>query len=347
MKGRPVEQLVYEYMFAKPRSTDPPNFAVFLQRFLVLEVRNEVHAFYGHLDTQEAKYPGLDYTHPTHRMRLSRWQWHRRLFRAFDALRLTPNEIAGLTKWEGTKWAKERYEREQGITIRDTTGDEFSEWVPPSQRRAREPSSRQRQEEQAREQTLDGTTAEDSEEELASVGVDLNQRLMERVRERDLSGDLSIHLDEEWEQWFKEHLETGDLTQPGSSPTPNLSASQMIAAARNGDWTQIPSALHDIFRTVVVQETLSHWSPVPLPREMIRGSVENTTRNAMQSPTPAQSRVPSGGSDQPSQPSLPPSPSQVENIYAPYDESYPVTAERLLAEGWTFHPGPNADGTVD
>lgn len=134
MKGRPIDQLVYEHLFPKPKPTDPPNFHLLLQRHLILEVRQEVHSFYGHLDTPEAKYPGLDYCHPIHRIRLSRWPWHRRLFRAFDSLRLTPHEIATLTKWEGTKWAKERYEKEQGVVIRDTTADGFPDWVEPEDR---------------------------------------------------------------------------------------------------------------------------------------------------------------------------------------------------------------------
>lgn len=134
MKGRPVDVLVYESLFPKPRSTDVQNFQSLLHRHLILEVRQEVHSFYGHLDTQEAKYPGLDYCHPIHRIRLSRWPWHRRLFRAFDSLRLTNNEIANLTKWEGTKWAKERFERDSGITIRDTAADDVAPWVEPEER---------------------------------------------------------------------------------------------------------------------------------------------------------------------------------------------------------------------
>lgn len=121
MKPPAIDQLVYECMFPKPKATDPQSFQALLQRQLVPEVRLETQAFYGHLSSQEAKYPGLDYSYRPHRVRLSRYQWHRRLFRAFDNLGLTESEIASLTKWEGTRWAKERFEREQGIVIRDTT----------------------------------------------------------------------------------------------------------------------------------------------------------------------------------------------------------------------------------
>lgn len=276
MKGLPVDQLVYEYMFPKPRPADPPNFQVLLQQKLVVEVRHEVHAFYGHLDTPEAKYPGLDYCHPTHRMRLSRWQWHRRLFRAFDALRLTPNEIASLTKWEGTKWAKDRYEKEQGITIRDTTADDFSDWIPPHERRAPEPHPAMQASGEPGE-SVDETMAEDSDEELASVGVDLNERLRERVAARNVSGDLSMTLDEEWEQWLKNAMETGELpdladqiarahgVSPGAaSLTPGMFPSRMLTAARSGNWREIPDFLRPMIRQVLALDSESSTLPSPL-----------------------------------------------------------------------------------
>jgi hypothetical protein len=281
MKGRPVEQLVYEYMFPKPRPSDPQNFAVFLQRHLVLEVRQEVHSFYGHLETPEAKYPGLDYCHPTHRIRLSRWPWHRRLFRAFDGLRLTPNEIAGLTKWEGTKWAKERYEKEQGITILDTAADDIAGGP----------------EQQDLEQLGDGmdeTMAEDSDEELESVAVDLNERLTERVALRTVSGDHSMALDEEWERWLKEAIETGQLPEIASRiyeaqegiPTlradpmddrPSL-APGMLTAARNGHWDDIPDSLHALLRSVLERE------PNPVPRRVTPAPLTRQRTNRTRTP---------------------------------------------------------------
>jgi hypothetical protein len=134
MKGRPTDQLVYECMLPKPKPGDPPSFYDLLRRHLVPEVRSETISFYGSLDTPEARYPGLDFFYPPHRIRLSRFTWHERLFRAFDTLKLTPSEIAGLTKWEGTKWAKEWHEQEKGIAIRDTTGDCIHDWVDPERR---------------------------------------------------------------------------------------------------------------------------------------------------------------------------------------------------------------------
>lgn len=259
MKGRPVDQLVFEHMFPKPRQSDPQNFHALLQRHLILEVRQEVHSFYGHSETQEAKYPGLDYNHHTHRLRLSRWQWHRRLFRALDALRLTPNEIASLTKWEGTKWAKERYEREHGVTIRDTTADEFSDWIEPENRPPRQTQANSSDHlEAVQDATTDENTGEDSDEELESVGVDLNVRLRERIALRNDSGDTTMPLDEEWEQWLKQAIEAGEPTRvadqialwgPQASPVAeDIFPSRMVAAARNGDWHEIPDFLHEMMR---------------------------------------------------------------------------------------------------
>jgi len=263
MKGRPIDQLVWETMFPKPRQQDPHNFQALLQRHLVLEVRQEVHSFYGHLDTPEAKYPGLDYTHNIHRIRLSRWPWHRRLFRAFDALRLTHAEISGLTKWEGTKWAKERFEREQGIVIRDTTADGFSEYVEPEHRVTPAAPREESQEAEIRAPAVDSTIlGEESDEELESVGVALNERLRQRVALRNQSGDISMPLDEEWENWLKNAIESGEIPHiadqiarfsRSSGTNSSITADdifppRMVAAARAGQWDEIPDFLHDMIR---------------------------------------------------------------------------------------------------
>ncbi|CAK7201298.1 hypothetical protein SEUCBS139899_004001 [Sporothrix eucalyptigena] len=259
MKRPAIDQLVYEHMLPRPKASDPLNFAGLLTRFLVFEVRQEVHSFYGHLDTQEAKYPGLDYCHPIHRIRLSRWPWHRRLFRAFDALRLTPTEIANLTKWEGTRWAKERYEKEQNITILDTAADDMPDcrhvesWlddqphavddyvsllteshalamyesretttddclvtpaVVPSRIETvslREIDTTASYGEDQTMNDADGGRLDDNEDvEIRSIGIQLNERLRERVAAHN-AGDTSQPLDEDWEQWLKNAIETGNL----------------------------------------------------------------------------------------------------------------------------------------
>lgn len=73
----------------------------------------------------EARFPGLDYTLPYHRLRLRRYPHHRRLFAALDALRLTEQEIYTLCDWEGTLIVRRRYEQQNHIRLRDTTGDEI------------------------------------------------------------------------------------------------------------------------------------------------------------------------------------------------------------------------------
>ena len=134
MKGRSIDQLVYECMFPKPKPVDPQSFHDLLRRHLIPEVRSETVRFYGSLNTPEARYPGLNYSYQPHRMRLSQFTWHQRLFYAFDTLKLTPSEIAGLAKWEGTGWAREKHEQNTGVKIRDTTGDCIYDWVDPELR---------------------------------------------------------------------------------------------------------------------------------------------------------------------------------------------------------------------
>lgn len=295
MKGRPVEELVYGYMFPKPRQQDPQTFHALLQRYLIFEVRQETRAFYGHIDTPEAKYPGLDYTHRTHRIRLSRWPWHRRLFRAFDGLRLTHAEISRLTKWEGTKWAKEHFEKEQGVKIRDTTADGLPNYADPD-----DPYSAQSLSQRAGSKETDGPVSpagegaeEDAEEdeegdeeeesdgELESVGASLNERLRERVALRNISGDNSMPLDEEWENWLKFAIESGELPhvaeqiaqfpRRNSLTADDIFPPRMMAAARAGHWDQIPAFLHDMIRHTIESsgrapiETTAPAPPNPRP----------------------------------------------------------------------------------
>lgn len=250
MKGRKVEQLVYEQMFPKPRPQDPHSFDALLQRYIILEVRQEVISFYGHLDTSEAKYPGLNYNNRTHRTRLSRWQWHRRLFRAFDALRLTPNEISAVTHWEGTKWAKERYEREQNCVIRDTAMDGMPVWTgqESTAQRPQYPTHRVSQTAEG-EEDLDAMrdeTEEESEDELESVGIALNEQLRERLAARD-AGDSSLPLDEAWEQWFKNAVETGEISAVRERQ-------RMLDNARAGNWDAIPGSLQNIIYNALAAE---------------------------------------------------------------------------------------------
>ncbi|ESZ99040.1 hypothetical protein SBOR_0574 [Sclerotinia borealis F-4128] len=229
MKGYPIDQLVYEIMFPKPKTGDPQSFQAFLQRSLVPEVRHETQAFYGHLASQEAKYPGLDYSYSPHRVRLSRFPWHRRLFRAFENLKLTKHEIATLTKWEGTRWAKERFEKEQGITIRDTTGDDIEDWVSPELRCATVLHAMSANEEKELEEAGQSEQNEleeddgESDAEITSVGTELNERLRAAAAQRH-AGNLTAPMDAEWEQWLKDEVEGGsiDISNMELSPDANI-----------------------------------------------------------------------------------------------------------------------------
>ncbi|KAL8859218.1 MAG: hypothetical protein Q9178_004321 [Gyalolechia marmorata] len=122
--------IIYARLYPAPKPTDPPNFQVHISKQLVPEVRAETARFYGHIDCIESQYPGLDYAVAAHRLRLSRFPHHRRLFQVFDLLRLTDYEIQTLCKWEGTRWARERYENDVGATVRDTTWEGIADARP-------------------------------------------------------------------------------------------------------------------------------------------------------------------------------------------------------------------------
>ncbi|KAL2404810.1 hypothetical protein ABEF93_007740 [Exophiala dermatitidis] len=145
MKKPSIADLIYERTFPKPKQNDPASFYAHVHRHIVGEVRAEVQTYYGTVDNLEAQYPGLDYTNPAHRRRMCRYAWHRRLFRVFDELKLTNDEILGLCRWEGTRAAKERYEQEAMTQVKSTTAAEvvaapvgsgpraiFEQWLPSS-----------------------------------------------------------------------------------------------------------------------------------------------------------------------------------------------------------------------
>ncbi|EEP81749.1 conserved hypothetical protein [Uncinocarpus reesii 1704] len=220
MRKPAVSQLVYNVLFPKPRSNDPTNFASHIMRNLVPEVRVEIATFYGSSDCIEAQYPGLDYSFPPHRMRLSRFHHHRKLFKAFDELRLTAEEIAVLCRWEGTKFARDRYEREARVHVRDTTVDgilvqgvhvpasvtwygsdiDSDSQLAPSDVEPHGPDT-------ASSDTTAGE--ESSEDELEeSVGFALNQHLLEATAARERGANVS--LDDVWEQWLKDAIERGN-----------------------------------------------------------------------------------------------------------------------------------------
>lgn len=236
MRKPSTAHLVYNTLFPRPRSSDPSSFAAHITRNLVPEVRVETSTFYGHLDCIEAQYPGLDYSYGPHRLRLGRFPWHRRLFRAFDALGLTDQEISELCCWEGTKSARQRYEADEGITVQDTTGDSIPLAIPDplpmveihydycrsddgldlitdnrSDDTVRASDSRSSSVSLDYHVLNDEFEDEYSDEEVESCGLDLNNRLMAAMAARDRGAD--VPLDEDWEKWLKEAAEQGGYAE--------------------------------------------------------------------------------------------------------------------------------------
>jgi len=204
MRRPSVQEVVFSRQFPKPKQNEPHDWTAHVQRYLVPEVRVEVQTFYGALDSLEAQYPGLDYTYEPHRRRLARFPWHRRLFRVFDELHLTSDEILSICQWEGTKSAKDKYEAETGRTIRDTTADgvviaactEPHAIIHSRPQTARRASTETMAHIGALEQELSEAEHSDEDDIQASVGVQLNEQLMRRT-------DVDLAQEGPLEEWLK------------------------------------------------------------------------------------------------------------------------------------------------
>jgi hypothetical protein len=222
-----ISTLIYKTLFPRPRQGDPTTFSAHINRNLVPEVRIETANFYGALDCIEAQYPGLDYSYGPHRRRLSRFPWHKKLFRAFDELSLTRNEILSLCQWEGTKSAKDKYERDVGREIRDTTMDGIAP-ADQNRRPVAYPNPDLRDWRAAARMTMadrllveDGFEGEadpesDGEMDILSTsnGDSLNAHLRSAAEAR-ARGEGGVVLDEQWEQWLKEAMERNELGVDG------------------------------------------------------------------------------------------------------------------------------------
>ncbi|KAH7079844.1 hypothetical protein BKA63DRAFT_229502 [Paraphoma chrysanthemicola] len=228
-RKNPISVLVYNSLFPQPAPTDPPSFSAHLSKNLVGEVRIETANFYGSLDTIEARYPGLNYAFAPHRKRLGRFPHHKRLFEAFDRLGLTEAEIQGFCRWEGTLWARERYERDEGVRVVDTTGVEIGAWVdrrkfPKATSQSQinvktdieveieqvaAATTSQQPDQDTHMQDEDDDEESDEEELDASVGFSLNARLLQAAALREQGAN--VPMDPEWEQYLKEAQERGEL----------------------------------------------------------------------------------------------------------------------------------------
>lgn len=263
MRRPRIDQLVYSVLFPKPvQGRDPPTFQAHVTKNLVPEVQEETKCFYGDIPSLESEYPGLDYAYRGHRLRLGRFTSHSRLFGAFDALRLTETEIHNLCHWEGTKWAKERYEKTEGVTIRDTTWDGVAPYTPRQPRAlskngdemgeetateygaySAEEDEGMEDEDEQEEDDDEEEDEEDSEDEVLSqsVGVELNRRLLVAAEARIRGEDVA--LDADWEQWLKEAAERGFV--PDSSPLNRPEAGQTASGPGQTQWGQ---TIPEVFR---------------------------------------------------------------------------------------------------
>lgn len=142
MRRPDIGKVVYNFIWQDPRDCDPVSWEDFTgpNGRIVKEVQEERLRFYGPPPNPripnlgyplEAQYPGMDYNNPWHRMRLSIGRWHKILFKALDTLELTPDEIDSIMTFKGTKFERQQYERQHGVVVRDTTGDELKPFVEP------------------------------------------------------------------------------------------------------------------------------------------------------------------------------------------------------------------------
>lgn len=177
-----------------------------------------------------------------------------------------------MTKWEGTRWAKERFEREQGIIIRDTTSETIADWVEPEHRIPVAPQAHRADVEDMEDIQEIGETeenenedgmeddGEDSDNEMTSVGVELNERLVAAAALRNAGNEGTV-MDEEWEQWLKDVIDRGGLPFLSTDLSPNANIPgtrpatdsptmppRYLNAARLGQWHQIPDFLQNIVR---------------------------------------------------------------------------------------------------
>ncbi|MCJ1448648.1 MAG: hypothetical protein MMC23_009165 [Stictis urceolatum] len=234
-----LQPLIYRRLFPRPQPTDPTDFTQFVAKCIIPEVRQETHRFYGPEDTLECNYPGLDYASKAHRTRLRSYPWHRRLFRVFDELRLSEGEVHQICKWEGTRYSKERFEREHKTQIRDTTWDGVKSYgkpflgvqsvgAPMVESPSRLRPSRTRGEQNfsvlSDEAGFTNEMSETDDDVLrSSVGTELHRRLLAATAAR-ARGEPAI-LDNEWEQWMKDVTERGLMSsRPESSAAAGPSA---------------------------------------------------------------------------------------------------------------------------
>lgn len=201
-------------------------------------------------------------------MRLGRYHWHRRLFDIWEECNITDSEIRSLTTWWGTLAEKKKFQETHDHIIEDTTGKYIEAWVEPEKGTNRPyvrtaditPDQAIFREADLRAHPLFGLPDEDSDADLESVGVALNERLRAAAAQRD-AGNNTITMDPAWEEWLKAQETDSDLTLRLSGPnfpsTMILSGSVLPATYLNhgrlGQWHEIPRYLHNSVRHALGQ----------------------------------------------------------------------------------------------
>ena len=224
MKKPEVWKLVLGRLLPAKSDFSRDDWRTYIHRYLLPEIQAETLRFYGETTSPEALHPGLDYANAGHRARLLVFPRHNQLFGVFDRLRLTDGEIQALCKWEGTLLAKEHYERQHKMEIKDTTWDgiqAYNKQTPSAYSMPRRLSQRGGQftsktacelgsddeaamddEEMENSEEEGEEPIEGSEDELQrSYGVEVNQLLTDGNMEAD------------WEQWMKEAIERGEMPE--------------------------------------------------------------------------------------------------------------------------------------
>ena len=229
MRKPRIEELVMSRLFPQKKDIDSSDWPNYIRRSLVQEVRKENVCFYGVSNCLESRYPGLDYADPAHRLRLNRFPCHRKIFRVFDELRLTDYEIQRLCKWEGTRSAREMYEANKRVKIKDTTWNGVHDFRDRTATITMASACTEETMETETGEILDNDVeSEDGNEEIRdcgegeeppeeetedelqrSVGSDLNQRLLAATEARARGEEATI--DADWEQWLKEAAERSNL----------------------------------------------------------------------------------------------------------------------------------------
>ena len=243
-------KLVLSYLSPNRPEVTSSDWRHLVGRSLVPEVKQETIRFYGTSDEPESTFPGLDYANPNHRLRLSSYPSHSQLFKAFDALRLTYDEIYLLCKWHGTKKMKDEYERRHGVQIVDTTLDDVHPYsrlkITVTHHEGSELNMAEagdatihtydedevmeedatREDVASMEDHADASDVESEDDVQRSVGLELNQRLLANaeanVQARARGETVSMDLD--WEQWVKEAAER-EAIQGSSAGIINILAS--------------------------------------------------------------------------------------------------------------------------